>query len=219
VRIAYAWTFAAGGLVCILSYGLGTAFPPSILKVAFPRPAPPPPDAGSPEALRIVNSLEERMQSLPQVLELRSKTAGPNAEYYEARPYQNYPEIRRVNSLTSGTLRGAGKLAIPPLVFSKKDESSAKVFVHVGRALCGHDGIVHGGLTATLLDEALARQAFGNLPNHVGVTATMTVNYKAPVMADQFIIIETKLDEVHGRKALVSGRVTDLSGKLLVEAT
>jgi acyl-coenzyme A thioesterase PaaI-like protein len=39
----------------------------------------------------------------------------------------------------------------------KKDESEACVFVHLGRGLCGHDGIVHGGLLATLLDEALAR--------------------------------------------------------------
>ncbi|KAH9077409.1 hypothetical protein EDB83DRAFT_1706084 [Lactarius deliciosus] len=28
------------------------------------------------------------------------------------------------------------------------------IVVHVGRGLCGHDGLVHGGLLATLLDEA-----------------------------------------------------------------
>jgi hypothetical protein len=28
--------------------------------------------------------------------------------------------------------------------------------VHLGKALCGHDGIIHGGLLATLLDEVLA---------------------------------------------------------------
>jgi acyl-coenzyme A thioesterase PaaI-like protein len=31
------------------------------------------------------------------------------------------------------------------------------IIVHVGRGLCGHDGIVHGGLLATLLDEGLGR--------------------------------------------------------------
>jgi acyl-coenzyme A thioesterase PaaI-like protein len=29
--------------------------------------------------------------------------------------------------------------------------------VHMGRALCGHDGIIHGGLIATVFDETLAR--------------------------------------------------------------
>jgi acyl-coenzyme A thioesterase PaaI-like protein len=27
----------------------------------------------------------------------------------------------------------------------------------MGRALCGHDGIIHGGLIATVFDETLAR--------------------------------------------------------------
>jgi acyl-coenzyme A thioesterase PaaI-like protein len=31
------------------------------------------------------------------------------------------------------------------------------VILHVGRAMCGHDGIVHGGLLATIFDESLAR--------------------------------------------------------------
>jgi acyl-coenzyme A thioesterase PaaI-like protein len=31
------------------------------------------------------------------------------------------------------------------------------VVLHLGRALCGHDGIVHGGLLATVFDESLAR--------------------------------------------------------------
>jgi hypothetical protein len=66
-------------------------------------------------------------------------------------------EERRVNNLTAGALRGPGLLALPPLVRARRDESEGFILVHVGRGLCGHDGIVHGGLLATLLDEALAR--------------------------------------------------------------
>ncbi|EJT96547.1 Thioesterase/thiol ester dehydrase-isomerase [Dacryopinax primogenitus] len=213
------WTFAAGAFICLGAYGLGSAFPPSVIRLISPRPAAAPPPPDSPEALAQVQRLEKQLMSLPQVLELSKKTDGPDAEYYEARPYATYPRERAVNSLTAGALRGAGRLAIPPLVFAKRDESEAKVFIHVGRGVCGHDGIVHGGLTATLLDEALARQAFLNLPSHLGVTATLTVNYRAPVMADQFILIETKLDTVKGRKATVSGCIYDLDGKLLAESS
>lgn len=37
------------------------------------------------------------------------------------------------NSLTAGSLRGPGKLAIPPIVFAKEDESEAigELFLHI----------------------------------------------------------------------------------------
>jgi hypothetical protein len=68
-----------------------------------------------------------------------------------------------VNNFTAGSLRGPGRLALWPLARVKKDESEAVVIIHLGRSLCGHDGIVHGGLLATLLDETLARNVCGFL--------------------------------------------------------
>jgi acyl-CoA thioesterase FadM len=62
-------------------------------------------------------------------------------------------------------------------------------------------------------------QAIVNLPEKVGVTAQLSLNYRAPTMADQFIVIKTKLGEVKGRKAYVTGRVETLDGTLLVEAS
>jgi uncharacterized protein (TIGR00369 family) len=124
----------------------------------------------------------------------------------------------RANKLTAGSLRGPGKLALFPLARVKKDESEAVVFVHLGRGLCGHDGIVHGGLLATLLDEALARNAITNLPEKVGVTATLSLNYRAPTRADQFVVLKTRLVDLKGRKAMVTGRVEDVQGTLLVDA-
>jgi acyl-coenzyme A thioesterase PaaI-like protein len=35
--------------------------------------------------------------------------------------------------------------------------ANVAAIVHMGRALCGHDGIIHGGLIATVFDETLAR--------------------------------------------------------------
>lgn len=53
----------------------------------------------------------------------------------------------------------------------------------------------------------------------MGVTAQLTLNYRAPTRADQFIVIRTFLTEAKGRKAIVSGRVEHLDGTVLVEAT
>ncbi|CEL53654.1 UPF0644 protein [Rhizoctonia solani AG-1 IB] len=197
------------------SYVAGSLYPPTTLQLINPPPAPPAPALGTEEAQIYVTALERKLQNLPLTKDLRQRQG-----WYESRPYQNYPEERRRHSLTSGTLRGPGKLAIPPLVFAKDDESEAIVITHVGRSLCGHDGIVHGGLLATLLDETLARNALLNLPAKVGVTANLSVNYRAPARADQFITIHTRLDKVSGRKVTVSGTVTSLeTGEVLTEAT
>ncbi|KAJ3996602.1 HotDog domain-containing protein [Lentinula boryana] len=200
----------------LTAYTVGSVYPPPPLSLLFPSPSPAPPDPTSPESLEYTVSLEKQLLSLPLLQSLR---AAPDAkEWYEARPYKNFPEERRVNNLTAGALRGPGKLAVPPVVWVRRDESESFVFIHVGRGLCGHDGIVHGGLLATLLDETMARTAINNLPERIGVTATLNLNYRAPTKADQFIVIKTKLGEVKGRKANVAARVEDMKGTLLVEA-
>ncbi|KAJ3923200.1 HotDog domain-containing protein [Lentinula edodes] len=200
----------------LTAYTVGSIYPPPPLSLLFPSPAPAPPDPTSLESLEYTASLEKELLSLPLLQSLR---AAPDAkEWYEARPYKNFPEERRVNNLTAGALRGPGKLAVPPVVWVRRDESESFVFIHVGRGLCGHDGIVHGGILATLLDETMARTAINNLPERIGVTATLNLNYRAPTKADQFIVIKTKLGEVKGRKANVVARVEDMKGTLLVEA-
>lgn len=129
------------------------------------------------------------------------------------------PKEQLANSLTGGALRGPGKLTLPPLVRARKDESEAVVITHLGTALCGHEGIVHGGLLATMLDESLGRISLLNLPDKIGVTAKLTLNYRAPTRADQFVVIKTKVDEKAGRKVKVSGTIEDLNGTVLVEAS
>lgn len=149
-------TVAAVTVVSLVAGTLGAIYPPPPLAILFPRAAPgPPAEPDSPESKVYSQSLEEQLQSLQVLQQLRSKDDA--REWYETRPYQNFPEERRVNNLTAGALRGPGKLALPPLIRAKRDESESAVFIHLGRGLCGHDGIVHGGLLATLLDETLAR--------------------------------------------------------------
>lgn len=137
------------------AYTAGAFYPPTLLTYIAPRAAPAPPDPDLPESQAYIAALEEQLQNLPILLKHRA-TEDPEA-WYETRPYGAIPEDRRVNNLTAGALRGPGRLALLPLVRSRVDESEALVIVHVGRGLCGHDGIVHGGLLATLLDETLAR--------------------------------------------------------------
>ncbi|KAL7006936.1 hypothetical protein EMMF5_003520 [Cystobasidiomycetes sp. EMM_F5] len=127
------------------------------------------------------------------------------------------PESKKRHSLTQFSLRGPGKFAVNPLVFASLDEKETIAIVHVGNGMCGHNGIVHGGLLATLLDEAVARPAFFALPNNIGMTVYLNVRYKAPTLADQFLVVKTRLKSVSGRKAFVEGEIYDILGKRLVE--
>lgn len=94
---------------------------------------------------------------------------------------------------------------------------------YLGTDLCGHVGIIHGGLLATLLDEGLARCGFAALPNKIGVTASLTINYRKPATAGSFVVLKAETIKVEGRKVWVKGRIETLErdqkpGKVLVEA-
>ncbi|KAL5483349.1 hypothetical protein ACEPAI_8580 [Sanghuangporus weigelae] len=199
-----------------LAFTVGVLYPPDIVTLISPRPAPGPLDPSLPEARAYVEELERRLQQLP-VLE-KHRNSSDADEWYETRPYVNYPEEHRVNNLTAGTLRGPGKIAVSPVLRVRKDESETFAVTHFGRGLCGHDGIVHGGLLATILDESLGRVAITNFPEKIGVTATLTVEYKAPTKADQFVVLRCRLVELKGRKAYVEGSIEDLNGTTLATA-
>ncbi|KAK7689648.1 hypothetical protein QCA50_007441 [Cerrena zonata] len=191
---------SAASTLAAVAYTAGSIYPPTLATYISPRVAPPPPDPNAPESIAYVEALEDTLQNLPALQALRNR---PDAdEWYETRPFVALSEERRANSLTAGALRGPGKLALPPIVRARKDESESYIFMHVGTGLCGHEGIVHGGLLATILDESLGRISILNLPDKVGVTANLNLNYKAPTRANQFLVVKTHLD-----------------GTLLVEAT
>jgi len=199
------------------AYTVGSLYPPDLATFVSPRPAPPAPFLGTPEAKAHTETREGRLQDLPLLRELRSR--GDKFDWYECRPYTEIPDEVRVNNLTAGALSGPGKLAVRPLIRVKNDESEAWGFIHLGRALCGHDGIVHGGLMATLLDESMGRVAFFNLPNKIALTASLALNYRAPTKADQFVVIKCKHESTKGRKAVISSRVEDMQGNVLIEAS
>lgn len=140
----------------------------------------------------------------------------------ESRPYLRYPESQKKHSLTAGTLLGPGKIPVPPVVFCEEGKKLVSIS-YLGTDLCGYVGIIHGGMLATLLDEGLARCGFAALPNKIGVTASLTVNYKKPAPAGCFVVLKAETTKVEGRKVWVNGRIevlgeTEEPGMVLAEA-
>ena len=95
-------------------------------------------------------------------------------------------------------------------MFSSRDGSQLASIQYLGPKLCGHPGIIHGGLLATMLDEGLARCCFPALPNKIGVTASLKVEYRKPCPADRFVVLKATTTKVEGRKAWVKGRIESL---------
>lgn len=148
-----------------------------------------------------------------------------SAAHVESRPHLKIPEAMRHHNLTGGTLLGDDKIAVPPLSFidSNPLNPSMLQISYLGPSLCGHPGIIHGGLLATLLDEGLARACFPALPNKVGVTASLTINYKKPCPSNAYVVLRAETTKVEGRKAWVRGWIELLDeaggeGERLVEA-
>ncbi|MCJ1273588.1 hypothetical protein MMC21_001381 [Puttea exsequens] len=151
-----------------------------------------------------------------------SRQLRQDPDWDESRPHLRYPESHKKHSLTARTLLGPGKLPVPPLVFINEGKSLVSMS-YLGTDLCGHVGIVHGGLLATLLDEGCARCGFAALPNKIGVTASLTINYKKPTPAGSFVVLKAETTRVEGRKVWVKAKIellgeTEEPGKVLVEA-
>jgi len=139
-----------------------------------------------------------------------------------SRPNKTFPEAIRKYSLTAHTLMGPGRFEVPAVSFIKPDGSEAISIHYVGSELCGWPSFVHGGLIATILDEGLARTCFSVLPNKIGMTAMLKINYKAPCRANQFIVLRSTTTGQEGRKAWVKGELYELTyagenGRLIAE--
>ncbi|KAI3284815.1 hypothetical protein DTO002I6_8934 [Penicillium roqueforti] len=152
-----------------------------------------------------ITEIENTIRTHPVAEALRA-----DPDFSESRPHLTIPGPLRERNLTAGTLAGPGKIVVPPYVFSEREGKTMISLMYLGGDVCGHQGIIHGGLLATLLDEGLARCCFPALPNKVGVTANLNIDYRAPAMANQYVALRAETVKVEGRKAWVEGRIETL---------
>lgn len=102
------------------------------------------------------------------------------------------------------------------------DEHSNEIVLAViklGDNLDGHEGVVHGGIIALLLDDTMgfAYEAMGIVK---AVTASLKVDYRMPVLAGSMLLIKVRLSSRQGRKLYFEAQVTSPDEKVLyAEAT
>ncbi|KAF9947395.1 hypothetical protein BGZ70_002698 [Mortierella alpina] len=167
----------------------------------------------------VPSAKEQDLQQQLETLDIVRAHVQDAQTWKRRQAYSLVTDDYRVHHLTAGTLRGDDKLGVAPALFQSLDESRVLSVLHVGRGLCGHPNIVHGGLLATMLDEITAMTAIPNLPGKTGFTANLNINYRHPCIADQFIVAHSEVTSLEGRKAFVKATLTTLDGTLLADAT
>jgi len=95
-------------------------------------------------------------------------------------------------------------------------EKDAARFVgrtRLAKQFAGPPGHAHGGIIATILDEAMSKL---NKPNGItAVTSEMTVNYLRPVPLHQPLRIEARETKVDGRRRFRSAEIVNARGETL----
>ena len=100
------------------------------------------------------------------------------------------------------------------LVFERDDDRRRIVGrFRLGADYQGGPGFIHGGIIATLLDEAMGKL---NRFSGVGaVTAELTVEYLRPIRVEEEITVEASEVERNGRQLFHRGEIRNASGEVL----
>ncbi|ORY51439.1 hypothetical protein BCR33DRAFT_780414 [Rhizoclosmatium globosum] len=83
--------------------------------------------------------------------------------------------------------------------------------VKFGTNICGHDGIVHGGLITSYFDDALSSLFLIHAKGeYSGVTGKLETDFRAPMPAGTAIAFVMWLDRVEGRKVWIKGEARSI---------
>jgi acyl-coenzyme A thioesterase PaaI-like protein len=82
----------------------------------------------------------------------------------------------------------------------------------------GYPGVVHGGIVASMLDEASGRSQMGPDPSRFMYTAQLSIRYRQPVPVGQPLKILGHAGESKGRIAKATGEIFGPDGLLLAQA-
>jgi uncharacterized protein (TIGR00369 family) len=103
------------------------------------------------------------------------------------------------------------------LVFRTEGSKSFSDFI-LEKNFQGYQNMVHGGIIATIMDEAMVHAAMSE--GFFPVTAEMTVRYIKPVYVEQQLAVEGWLAEKGSRKIEARAKLVDVkTGALCAEST
>lgn len=97
------------------------------------------------------------------------------------------------------------------------DAEQVEVAFQPDATWCGYDNVVHGGLVASVMDEAMA-WAIKRKSGQWAFTADFQVRYKKPVAPGQSYLVKAGCGELGGRKIEAEAEVLNQDGKVIAQA-
>lgn len=88
----------------------------------------------------------------------------------------------------------------------------------VGAGYQGYPGVVHGGIVATMLDEAAGRTAMIGDPNTFMVTVKMEIKYRRPTPTETPLLLVGRMVRRRGRFAVATSEIRLPDGSISAEA-
>ena len=147
---------------------------------------------------------------------IREVTARLSSELHDgALGLQRQPDGRLHDP--GNPMTGRRNAAAPPLRIERDhDEQSAATTFFLGAAYEGPPTCVHGGVSASVLDQVLGAAA--TTTGKPGMTAYLNVTYRRPTFLFQEHTVQARVVEVGQWKSLVRGEIRDAEGRVTVEA-
>jgi len=104
-------------------------------------------------------------------------------------------------------------------IFKHPTEQKIMAVIKFGTALNGYPGLLHGGISALVIDNSYGALFMGlGLPP--AFTANLNLNYRSPIKQGSVCILRAKVDSIDGRKLRMSATIEDAeTGKIQVEST
>lgn len=103
------------------------------------------------------------------------------------------------------------------LVFHRT-ERGARTSCTLPAHLCGFEGIAHGGVVATLLDEAAA-WALMAYAGRLGFTRSMNISFHRSAAIGALLAVEGRVESFDAKQALTRAEIRSVDGAIVAEST
>ncbi len=145
-----------------------------------------------------------------------SSPAKPGKELLDPRRYRDNLRRLREDMHPYCIVCGSFNLRGLHLESQAMPDGSVQATFDCHRVLEGYEGILHGGVIASLLDGAMTHCLFAN--GHVGVTAVLNVRFHHPVEAERAVTVRARITEsCHTLHHLAADLIQD--GQIRADAT
>jgi uncharacterized protein (TIGR00369 family) len=143
----------------------------------------------------------------------QKRSPGPNRLKSEAGHDTRYVKLQKNHCFGCGTNNPDGMRL--RFVYDKERERFVCRF-RLGKRFTGPPGHCHGGIIATILDEAMGK--VNKLHHVIALTSEITVNYLKPVPLRQPLLVESREVRVRGRKHINMAEILNEKGEVLARS-